>query len=103
MTETAVCLGTGNKYYQHLLSESASETTSAFLGTEHTAIATWYLSLCGMGEKEIGRRCSGCGSHMRRPYLGIVRESLTNLSDILLNTKCTQTPDNGVKKGQCGF
>lgn len=54
--ETAVCLGIGNKYNQFLLSESASETIAAFLGTEDAVIAIEYLSLCGMSEKEMDGR-----------------------------------------------
>lgn len=67
MTETAVCLGRGNKYNQLLLSESASETVSASWGAEDVLIPTWYLSLCEMGEKEIDGRSSGYGSCMRCP------------------------------------
>lgn len=54
MKETTVCLGIGNN--QFLLSESASETIAAFLGTEDAVIAIEYLSLCGMGEKEMDGR-----------------------------------------------
>lgn len=67
MTETAVCLGRGNKYNPLLLSKSVSETVSAFLGAEDAVVASWYLSLCGMGEKEMDGRNSGYRSHMICP------------------------------------
>lgn len=58
MTETAISLGRVNKHNQFLLSENASETVSAFLGAEDAMIATWYLSLCEMGEKDFDGRSS---------------------------------------------
>ena len=41
VTETAVCLGTGNKHSQLLLSKSASEGVSALMGAEDAVIETW--------------------------------------------------------------